>query len=83
MPNSTPRRSAHALPNRDCAPQGRKTKRERHLFSDARCRELHQKSQGLSPTAGETAQFVRLHQAFIGDIFNDPWPELDQEGAES
>jgi len=83
MNNSTPKRSAHTLPNRDCAPQGRKAKRERHLFSDARCRAAYQKHQGLSPAAGETAQFARLHQAFVDDIFNDAWPELDQVGDES
>lgn len=40
MPNETPKRSAHALPNRDCAPQERF-----RALSDARFRKAFRMSQ--------------------------------------
>lgn len=73
MENSTPRRSAHALPNRLCAPQTRKTKGARKPYrplSDARVRELYQQSQGIQSTPTETALFVRMNRDFIDAIFN-------------
>jgi hypothetical protein len=69
MPNSTPRRSAHALPNRDRAPQARARKRE--YLSDARCRELYQQQLGgRATTAAEHSAFLRAHREFIADVFD-------------
>jgi hypothetical protein len=69
MPNSTPRRSAHALPNRHRAPQSRT--RTGGELTDARCRELYQRSLGgRATTAAEHAAFVRAHREFIDDVFD-------------
>jgi hypothetical protein len=84
MPKSTPKRSAHALPDRDCAPQPRRRLRAYQGLSDARCRELYQRSQGNAPASpSEHALFVRTHREFIDDVFNldvdldTKYPELE------
>jgi len=76
MPNSTPRRGARALPNRDCAPQSRRRPGSYQGLSDARCRELFQRAQGIEQ------RIIREHQAFIDQFFTDEFAGLPYEGSE-
>lgn len=71
MPNPTPRRSAHALPNRECAPQSRRRPKPYRPLSDARCRELYYRSLGIRELRTEAEMLIREHQGFIDDLFNE------------
>jgi hypothetical protein len=73
MPNSTPHRNAHALPNGNRAPQERSRRESKTggYISDARCRRLYLKAQGRMITDREHALFLEKHRAFLRDVFAD------------
>jgi hypothetical protein len=76
MPNSTPKRSAHALPNRDCAPQTRRQPKPYRPLSDARCRELYLRAQGIEQ------RVVNRYREFVDELFMDHFRDLPYEGDE-
>jgi hypothetical protein len=74
MPNSSHKRSAHALPNRDCAPQSRRRPKAYQPLSDARCRELYQRAQGIEQ------RVIARYQSFVDGLFTDHFRDLPYEG---